>query len=133
MGVSMTTNSHGTDRPLLPDELAKQPDVAANAAPPPEVATRLAERRLHVTGLPSDHDAATLLHGLADDRSSLELVFPGGVFLGQPGRTGERLERAEHDLPSQSHTASHRPDWVTQALTSPGTNPLLEQYRRGAF
>ena len=114
----MTTGEQargGGERPLLLDELAKLPDVPATSEAPEEIAMRLAERRLYVAGLPGEPNAAGLLRSADDGSSSLELVLPGGAFLGRPGRTGERLERGRHELPRQSHTAPHRPPWVTQS------------------
>jgi hypothetical protein len=53
--VSMTTGEQagrGSERPLLPDELAKLPDAPASIQAPEDIAIRLAERRLYVAGLP---------------------------------------------------------------------------------
>ncbi len=114
----MTTGrgaTHSGKRPLLPDELAKLPDVPATIKPPKEIAARLTERRLYIAGLQGQPDAASLLRGARDGDSGLELVLPKGAFVGEPGRTGERLERTEHKLPNQSRTAPHRPDWVPQS------------------
>ncbi len=114
-------SSHGSarhegGRPLLPDEVAALPDVPASEEVPAEVAAGLAEQRLHIAGLGGRPDPAKLLRAVEDGDDGLELVLPQGAFLGRPGLSGERLERREHDLPKQSHTAPLRPAWAGQSF-----------------
>jgi V8-like Glu-specific endopeptidase len=104
------------ERPLLPDEVAKLPDVPATDEVPKEVAAGLAEHRLHIAGVPGKPDAAKLLRSAGKDDDGWELVLPESAFLGQPGRSAEMLQRGEHDLPKQLHTAPFRPDWAAQSF-----------------
>lgn len=104
------------DRPLLPDEVAKLPDVPATDEVPKEVAAGLAERRLHIAGVTGKPDAAKLLRSAGKDDDGWELALPEKAFLGQPGRTAELLKRGEHDLPKQLHTAPFRPKWAAQSF-----------------
>jgi V8-like Glu-specific endopeptidase len=102
-------------RPLLPDEIATLPDVPATQEVPQEIATRLGETRLHIAGV-SQPDLDKLLRRAEEAENGWELVLPDGAFLGRPGRSGERLDRAAHDLPEQSHTAPMRPPWEAQSF-----------------
>jgi V8-like Glu-specific endopeptidase len=99
-------------RPLLGDEIARLPDRPATEEVPDDVAALLAERRLHVAVPEGAADVGQLLREAEQGDEGWHVRLPPGAFLGRPGRTAERLERDEQDLPDQSQTEPHRPPWM---------------------
>jgi hypothetical protein len=100
-------------RPLLPDEVARMADLPANEEVPEDVAARLGETRLHIAGA-SPSELEELLRRSDTNGDGIDLVLPAGAVVGRAGRTGERLERAAHDLPERGHTLPMRPPWAPQ-------------------
>lgn len=110
-------------RPLLPDEIARLPDLPATHEVPQDIATRLAETRLHIAGT-SRADLDKLLRRADERENEWELALPDGAFLGRPGRSGERLDRAAHALPDQGHTDPMRPTWAPQSFQPHLASPI---------
>jgi V8-like Glu-specific endopeptidase len=104
------------DRPLSLDELAARPDLPATADVPQQVSAALAQPRLHIAGMTGEASPAELLSAVEETDGEYELRLPAGAFLGRPGRSAERLERAEQDLPAEDYSSPFRPDWATQSL-----------------
>lgn len=104
-------------RPLLLDELAQMEDLPTRQDVPGDVAERLARPRLHIAGVPG---GSSLVDGVRSaengEDDGWELQLPAGAFVGRPGRTSERLDRAQVDIPDQDHTEAMRPAWVAQSF-----------------
>ncbi|MGH9075865.1 MAG: trypsin-like serine peptidase [Acidimicrobiales bacterium] len=82
-----------------------------------EVHQGLTRPRLQFHAHTDNEDLSRLLHpsnggAATGPATEWEMVLPEGVQLGQPGRTGDRLERSEHDLPAQASTGPFRPEWT---------------------
>jgi V8-like Glu-specific endopeptidase len=109
--MSTRSEKPHADRPLVADELAMMDDVAATESVPDEVAENLSTGRVHIQGAGADVHARRAKADEGDDVFELEL--PAGAFLGQAGRTGERLDRQAH-VAKAGHTELMRPAWVNQ-------------------
>jgi V8-like Glu-specific endopeptidase len=112
----MASPARPHDPPLLLDEIAKLPDLPATEEAPEEVVAQLAERRLHIAGVGDQPESYGKQLRSTSEGDSLTIELPEGAFLGQPGHTGERLERAKHDVPQQTHTEPMRPAWAAQSF-----------------
>jgi V8-like Glu-specific endopeptidase len=98
------------DDPLTTAQLAMFENVAATESMPAQVATRLATRRIQLSGTRGDID----LQRSRDEYGprAYELTLDGDTTIGIPGRTAVR--RPISDVPDRdgAELAAHRPNWV---------------------
>jgi V8-like Glu-specific endopeptidase len=114
MAKNKTRITPSTPNPLLPDELAMLPEVAATQDVPKEIAVALATGRLDISS-PQQPSARSNRNG-KESKGEWSIDLPPGALLGRAGLSGKRVAREASKAKAASISTPMCPAWAAQSF-----------------